>query len=469
MKIKLKYRLLLIYTTLIAILITSLILVSNSIFSDSFNNYVVSNREEKSKEIVDKVLLSFQENGEPTYEELYDIGIDALRDGLILMVNTDYNNQLICISDVIPHESTLMLEKMENTLSSVYPHMEGFYEESKYILEDENNLYGYVTLGYYGPVYYSEFDALFLNAVRRAIYIVGIIFFFISTAVVYILANQISKPIHKVSKRAKDLSSGNYSESIEIKSSTEEIQNLINSINHLAHSLETQKQLKKLLAANYTHEIRTPLTCALTTLEGMKEGYFEVTDERLDGLYSEINRISNMVSDVDKLIETSENKEDLVKTYFDFDNLVKNSINSFESLFISKGITVIYENLSLNDVMIFADKEKIKSLVSNLISNAIKYTDENGRVDICLNRFKNFYELRVKDNGIGIEEKEIDLIFEHMYRVEKSRVKEVDGFGIGLAICKNVAMSHNGTINVNSKIGEGSEFILLLPMKMEDK
>ncbi len=469
MKIKLKYKLILIYTTLIAILIALLILVSNNIFSVCFENYIVSNREEKSKEIVDKVLLSFQENGEPNYDELYEIGIDALNDGLILMVNTDYNNQIICISDVIPNESNLMLERMENTLHSIYPHMNGSYEEDRYILQDESNTYGYVTLGYYGPIYYTEFDALFLNAVRRGIYIVGVIFFFVTTAIVYVLASKISKPIYKVSKKAKDLSFGNYKDSIDIDSSTEEIQNLIDSINHLAHSLETQQQVKKQLAANYTHEIRTPLTCVLTTLEGMKEGFFDVTDERLDSLYTEINRISNMVTDVDKLIETSDFDVVLNKTSFDFDLLIKNSINSFESLFISKDIQIDYKNLCKDGNRIFADEEKIKSLVLNLISNSLKYTDKGGRVDISLEKNKNNYELIVKDNGIGIEETELDLIFEHMYRVEKSRVKEVDGFGIGLAICKNVALAHKGTIEVKSVIGEGSEFKLLLPINKEEK
>lgn len=461
---KLKYRLIIIYATLILVLILSLVTASSVVFRNSFNKYIIQNREESANKIVNQVLELFIKDGTPNYDDLYNIGIEALDDGLILMVNTDYNNQLICISDIIPNQSNLMLSKMEETLQGIYPHISGEYQEDRYVLENDGTVYGYVTLGYYGPIYYTEFDALFFKAVKSAIYTIGFIFFVLSIVVVYFLASKLSKPLHVISDKAKDIGKGNYNELIYTKSNTEEIQNLIDSINTLAQNLENQQQIKKELAVNYTHELRTPITCMLTTLEGMLDGIFDITYERLESLYFGITRVSNMISDVDKLIETSNNEYDLSKTNFEFDEIIEKSILNFDCVFRNKNINLSFKKDIDETFTILADEEKIKSLVINLISNALKYTDTDGYVIITLSKKDKKYIFSVKDTGIGIDENEQKIIFEHLYRVETSRVKDVAGFGIGLSICKNVVLAHKGTITVKSKLGVGSEFIVQLPI-----
>ncbi len=463
MKIKLKHKLIFGYTTLILILIVILAVTSSNVFIKNFNEYVNHNREKEIEYILNQVTTIFVVEEEPSYEDFYDLGVAALDKGLILMVNIDLSNQLICMSDVFPNESSEMLLKMEETLESVYPHFQGEYKEEQYVIENDGVYYGYVTIAYYGPLYYTEFDALFLKAVKNTILLTGLIFFIISGVVVYFLATKLSEPISKVSKRAEEIGMGNYKESIKIQSSTEEIQNLINSINTLGKNLDNQQQIKKQMSVNYTHELRTPITCVLTTIEGMKDGVFEITDERLESLYSEVERISKMVAGVDKLVETSVDEIVLQKENFDIKCLIENCVNSFESLYENKNIKLVFKKSEITDCTINADKEKIKSLVGNLLSNAFKYTDNSGKVEITLEAIKNKFIIKVLDNGIGIEEEEQELIFEQLYRVEKSRVREVEGFGIGLSICKNIVLAHKGTISVKSKLGVGSEFIVEIP------
>ncbi len=463
MKIKLKHRLIFVYTTLILILIVILAVTSSNVFIKNFNEYVTNNREKEIENIVNQVTSIFVNEVDPSYEDFYDIGVNALDKGLILMVNRDVNNQLICMSDVFPNESNEMLMKMEDTLQSVYPHFQGEYQEELYVIESGGVKYGYVTIAYYGPLYYTEFDALFLKAVKNSILAVGFVFFIISGIGVYFLASKLSEPISIVSKRAEEIRNGNYKESIKIKSSTVEIENLIKSINALGKDLDSQQKIKKQMSVNYTHELRTPITCVLTTIEGMRDGVFEVTDERLESLYTEVERISKMVADIDKLVETSNDEIVLNKESFDIKNLIENCISSFESQYDNKNIKLTFNNLIANNIQIYADKEKINSIVRNLLSNALKYTDSKGEVAVALDYKKNNFIIKVKDNGIGIEESEVELIFEHLYRVEKSRVREVEGFGIGLSICKNLVLAHNGTIKVKSKLGIGSEFIVEIP------
>lgn len=468
MKIKLKYKLLIMYTSLIMILIFSLISVSSYIFKINFDKYVLNNRLETSEQIVSDVLQLFQDNETPSYDDLYKIGVDALDDGLILMVNTDVDNQLLCISDIIPNESNKMLSKMESTLESVYPYVEGEYKEEKYIIEDETGVYGYVTLGYYGPIYYTEFDVIFLKAVKSAISIIGFIFFVITSIIVYFFAKSISEPIQKVSKKAYEIGKGNYGETIKMESNIEDIEDLVKSINSLGDKLEMEQQIKKQLSINYTHELRTPLTCALTTLEGMEEGVFPLTTEKVRNLRNEIKQIYTMVENVDELLETSNKEVKLVKTNFDFNKLINQCIGSFASSYEGKEIKIKYNVEELKDCFIYADEEKVKSVVSNLLSNALKYTDERGKVEITLKKSKEGYIFTVEDDGIGIEVKEQLLIFEHLYRIDKSRVKKVEGFGIGLSICKNIVEAHGGEIKVKSELDNGSKFIVYLPNNIVD-
>ncbi len=461
---KLKHKLIFVYTTLILILITTLALTSSKVFMDNFNEYVASNREKEAENIVNQVLELFKSGSEPTYEELYAIGVNALDNGLIFMVNTDYENQLICMSDIFPNESNLMLAKMESTLESVYPHLQGEYQEDKFVLEDNGTTYGYVTLGYYGPIYYTEFEAMFLKAVKHSIYATGFAFFIVSGIIVYVLARKISEPISRVSEMATEIGNGNYKANIDFKSSTVEIQNLIDSINSLAHNLEINQQAKKQMSINYTHELRTPLTCVLTTIEGMQDKVFDITDERLDSLHQEVTRITKMINDVDNLIETSSSEIALTKNDFILEELIENTISNFENSYANKNISLNFKKLFNTDSNYLADEEKIKSVVINLISNALKYTNENGEVNVTLDKQDSNYIIKVKDNGIGISKEDKDLIFENLYRADQSRVKEVEGFGVGLTITKNIVVAHNGSIDVNSKIGEGSEFIVKLPL-----
>ncbi len=463
MKIKLKHKLIYAYTILISLLIIILVYTSSKVFTDKFIQYVAINQENEMENVVNDVTKLYADGKTPTYDELFAIGVDALDNGLILMVNTSADNQILCMSEILVDESDDMLKKMEGRLQVAFPHFKGEYQENMYDLEIDGENNGFITIGYFGPIYYTEFDVIFLEAVRNSIYTIGTIFFIISGIIVYLLARKLSDPLEEISKRATDIGNGDYENNFELKSSTDEIQKLINSINLLSEKLNAQKQVKKQLAINYAHEIRTPITCVLTTLEGMQDGVFEVTNERLDSLYSEVSHISKLIKDIDILVDSNTSDINLKLSDFDLGNLVKICIDNFQSSFENKNISLLFEKGLIDDDTINADEEKIKSVIGNLLSNALKYTDENGKVYVSVNKYDNYFVIKIKDTGIGIEKKEKNLIFEELYRVEKSRVKDVDGFGVGLSICKNILEAHGGEITVNSVLGKGSEFIVTIP------
>ncbi len=460
-KIKLKHRLLIVYTIFIFALIFSLVYMTSEIFRSNFEKYISQKHEKFASEVVNEVLYLYETKGQPSYDDLYKIGLKAFDEGMIFMLNESVDVSLICMSDIFPTDSDDMIKNMETSMKSIYPHSTGKYIEDVYIVENDDNTFGYITLGYYGPMYYTEFDVFFLDAVRKSIYVVGLIFFISSSIILYFIIERMTKPINLASNKAEEISKGNYTDLIENNSNTIEIHNLVSSINSLSKKLGEQHKIKKQLAENYAHEIRTPLTCAMTTIEGMQDGVFEVTNERLDALYNDIERIKSLISNLDKLVETSNQMIVLNKTEIDINELIENILLSFNTMFSNKNIDISFKKCY--DSVIVADKEQIVSLLTNLVSNAYKYTDANGKVEISTSSAKNKLAIHIKDNGIGIEENEQELIFEHLYRIEKSRVKTVDGFGIGLALCKNIVLAHKGNIKVISEINKGSEFIITLP------
>ena len=129
-----------------------------------------------------------------------------------------------------------------------------------------------------------------------------------------------------------------------------------------------------------------------------------------------------------------------------------------------KNINVTYRFRN-QSISILSNRDYIKQIFLNLIDNAIKYTPENKDVYIEVDYYEDNLVIKVGDNGIGIPREDINRIFERFYRVDKARSRDVGGTGLGLAITKHIVKSLNGTINVKSELGEGSEFIITIPNK----
>jgi signal transduction histidine kinase len=116
-----------------------------------------------------------------------------------------------------------------------------------------------------------------------------------------------------------------------------------------------------------------------------------------------------------------------------------------------------------NDVNMYADKKRIKQAIRIFIENAIKFTPQGGKITIVSYTEEDYYIILVKDTGIGIEKKDLNKIFDRLYRAEQSRSKDIGGHGLGLSIAKIIILGHKGKIKVRSTVGKGSEFFIMLP------
>ena len=228
----------------------------------------------------------------------------------------------------------------------------------------------------------------------------------------------------------------------------------------MAESLEKQENLRKQLTSDVAHELRTPITNVSSYLEAILEGVWEPTPERLQHCYDELGRITKLVSDLEQLRQVENENLKLRKTEVDLLELARTAVKNFETQFQEKKLHCRVDGVP---AMVFADRDRIQQVITNLVSNAVKYSNENGTIRVVTEDIGVSVIIRVEDDGIGIAEKDRELIFERFYRTDRSRNRKTGGAGIGLAIVKTIVQAHDGRIAVESEEEHGSRFAVTLP------
>lgn len=310
-------------------------------------------------------------------------------------------------------------------------------------------------------------EGLFLKQFnRRMISAVG--FMLVAAALVaFVMANRISRPILKVARRAALISKGKYGPADKMSSNISELQVLIESIDRLGLSLEEQEELRKRLIGDVAHELRSPLTIVKSHLEAFEDGVWSPTPERIKLTVDEIDRLSVLIMEIERLSSLESGDDHLVFSCVNLSEELERTAMSLEPLYKEKALALLREIQP--NVIMTVDTAKLRRSVENLLQNALRYTDSGGQVILSLKTREALAEISVQDSGIGICEKDMPFIFERFYRTDKSRTRESGGMGIGLAIAKAIVEAHGGDIVVESKEGRGSKFTITLPIRDLDE
>jgi len=462
MKWSLKVKLIISYGLLALFIISALLFVSNYVMEEKFQTYVIENQDRKNKGIVDALTREINDDGGiNNLETVLSISESALNQGVIVMLNDKKGNEIYCMSTSNMELCDDMLISMMETMKQRYPDFEGEYQQIPYPVIKKGQQVATITLGFYGPFYYQDEEIEFLTVLNRLFIWIGLICLLVAGVIGYLLSVHLVRPINKVINKAKKIEEGNYGDRIQIDSKTKELNQLLQSINSLAETLEQKQVEKKRLAADYAHEFRTPLTTLQSNLEAMIDHIFEPTSERLESCREEVLRLSRMISDLDQLV-TMETKPYLIeKDVFCMNTLIQDVLKIYHLESKLKQVKFITGN---QEIQVFADRDKLFQVISNLYLNAIKYTNENGKIEIILEKTEEKVLVIMKDDGIGIEESDCSLIFESLYRTDRSRSRDTGGSGIGLSVAKAIVLAHGGDISVKSKVGEGSEFVFWIPV-----
>jgi len=225
--------------------------------------------------------------------------------------------------------------------------------------------------------------------------------------------------------------------------------------------------------ANVSHELRTPLTTVKsyteTLLDLMSDSEFdtEIVNTFLNTINSETDRMTRLVKDLLLLSRLDYGISDFNKEYFSIADLVKETISRLNIQSKEKQQIISYE--PTNQLPLFyGNIDRIEQVITNIISNAIKYTPNGGAITVSTMYVFDSIVIKVKDTGIGISEENLQHIFERFYRVDKARSREMGGTGLGLAIAKEIIEAHNGTISIKSVLNYGTDVLIKLPVNEND-
>lgn len=265
-----------------------------------------------------------------------------------------------------------------------------------------------------------------------------------------------------------------------LEQKTQKLENLIKErtsvIRDQAEKLQELDKMKSRFFTNISHEFRTPLTLILGPLEDMLDRSQNSSDRKNLGLIQRnARRVLQLINQLLDLAQLESGKLKLQAAKGDFVAFLKGIVMSFASLAEQQNIALKYIAPEKEDGLLPLqglrfDRDMVEKIFYNLLSNALKFTAENGAVEVSVGLERaddptlKFIEISVKDNGMGIPANRLDTIFERFYQVNASSTREREGTGIGLALTKELVELHHGEISVNSQIGKGAEFIVLLPI-----
>lgn len=235
--------------------------------------------------------------------------------------------------------------------------------------------------------------------------------------------------------------------------------------------MKKQETFRREFIGNLAHELKTPLFTSesyiLTLLDGAIDDD-EVNKKYLKIAGKAIHRLNLIVKDLDLITKIESGESEIQRTDFDIINLAQNALEMLEITASKKNIKLLLEFNDKLPLRVNADNEKIQQVLTNLVENSIKYGKENGTTELVIQELtENKIIVRVTDNGLGIEEKHFNRLFERFYRVDQSGSRKGGGSGLGLAIVKHIMDAHDEKIYIESEFGVGSEFSFTLEKSLQ--
>lgn len=232
-------------------------------------------------------------------------------------------------------------------------------------------------------------------------------------------------------------------------------------INPLEETFKKQKQF----IADASHELRTPLTIIKTNVSLLRENELETIQSQkkwINYIDSQASRMSTLINEMLSLANLDANRKKEERININLSKMLSDTLLVFEVVIFEKGL--ILEEDIVNDIFINGEKNQIKKLISILMDNAIKYTNDNGKILVSLKAERNKAKLIIKNTGEGIKKEHLEKIFERFYRVDDSRDRGTGGYGLGLSIAKAIVDDHKGKIHAESIINNETSFIVELPL-----
>jgi signal transduction histidine kinase len=303
-----------------------------------------------------------------------------------------------------------------------------------------------------------------INQVNIIIFSSAFIILLLISIIIYIYSLRITKPIKDMELAAKRLAAGERTEDIKVTTS-DEIGKLAHSFNFMKNELETTEKMRREFIANVSHDLRTPLTSINGFIQGMIDGIVkpEQYPEYLGIIKDEAARLLYLTGDILELAKIQSRSVSIHREKINLHKLLNGMLSSIKLMSTEKNINI---SITVDEkIEVYADAERLKQILFNIIGNSIRYTPQGGRITVSAQKNGDNILTEVSDNGVGISEEDLPFIFEKFYRADKVRNSNNSGTGLGLNIVKSLVELHNGKIYAKSREGIGTKISFTLPCK----
>lgn len=310
----------------------------------------------------------------------------------------------------------------------------------------------------------TQRDIAFRNGSYQAISLAAAIAISLSGLIGILASRSLTKPVRRITETAVQIRSGNLAARSGIRGENE-LGRLGETFDDMASSLERDIKLERRLTSDVAHELRTPLMAIMATVEAIQDGILPADEERLENIVSESRRLSRLVDAMLHLSRLENGKTKFNPESVNVVAMVASLVAVQETLFKENNRTLTFvDKTPEGNCFVDIDSDMIREALTNLLSNAIRYTNDGGHVAITVSIDDTDAVISVTDDGMGIAPEDIPQTFSRFWRAEESRERASGGLGVGLAITKEIMDRHNGTISVESELGKGATFSLHLPL-----
>ena len=304
-----------------------------------------------------------------------------------------------------------------------------------------------------------------LSSIHDSLAWVGALILLVGLAASYLLARRVTDPLRKLSAAAEQVGAGQYDTPI-LEENSDEVGQLADSLRAMTKSLKENQVMRQRLFADIAHELKTPLTVIQGNLEGMIEEVVSCDKAQLSSLLEETIHLKRLISDLRDLSLAEAGQLRIEQQATDVNQLAAHVTSLLQPLAEEKKIQLLLDTAELPEV--FVDPARITQVLYNLLTNAIRYTQYEGKISVSTKIMQRdgqeWVSVCVEDNGPGIPAEDLPFVFDHFYRVDPSRDRRSGGTGIGLAIVKQLVEIHGGQVTVESKVGAGCLFCIYLPV-----
>lgn len=303
-----------------------------------------------------------------------------------------------------------------------------------------------------------------MDILNRKAFLIEIIIFLFTFTISLVLADILIQPFDRISRSIGEIRDGYIDKPVSVPDYLE-TEHIVNAFNSLIASMKTLDSSRQEFVANVSHELKTPITSVKVLADSLlsqQDAPVELYREFMVDIATEIEREDKIINDLLALVKLDKEAADLNISVVNINELAEIILKRLRPIARKTDVELLL--VSTREVTAEVDEVKMSLILTNLIENAIKYNKEQGKVTVTVDADHKFFTIEVSDTGIGIPEEALSQIYERFYRVDKSHSREIGGTGLGLAITKNAVLLHKGSIKAESILGEGTTFLVKIPL-----